>query len=215
MEVAAHLGGCTGKGCMGRGCMGRGASPPRTPRGSWLMLLPLPFRLERSLQPGRSRGVTGEGVRIARGVLQAQIPRPAREVSCCWLCPVPQPQNPVLGALQPLGRRSRCHPQGCSPQREGAGSRLHQALALLPHLLGASSSLQRQLLISVPPPAVKIPQRSGERSLALCLQSPRMGFGCCRGAPAPPGLSARGQGYRFPFGNHGEQTTEQTRHTRS
>lgn len=95
--------GCTGKGCMGRGCMGRGASPPRTPRGSWLMLLPLPFRLERSLQPGRSRGVTGEGVRIARGVLQAQIPRPAREVSRCWLCPVPQPQNPVLGALQPLG----------------------------------------------------------------------------------------------------------------
>lgn len=41
----------------------------------------LPFRLQGAVEPGGGGGAAGEGVRITRGLLQTQIPRPARQVS--------------------------------------------------------------------------------------------------------------------------------------
>lgn len=64
-----------------------------------------PFRLEGPLEPGGGGGAAGEGVRIARGLLQTQIPRPARQVSSlcpssCTLTPCKPPANPLQWVLQ-------------------------------------------------------------------------------------------------------------------
>lgn len=62
-----------------------------------------PFRLEGPLEPGGGGGAAGEGVRVARGLLQTQIPRPARQVSS--LCPSSHAltpcKPPAMGAAAP------------------------------------------------------------------------------------------------------------------
>lgn len=65
------------------------------------MVFVLVFRLEGALEPGGGGGAAGEGVRVPRGLLQTQIPRPARQVSspCLSSCT----QSPPVGAAAPQG----------------------------------------------------------------------------------------------------------------